>query len=227
MTEMFKLVKPHLSQLDILEIEFYAYIMDYKFIYDERKVLLNNEDRKLVGYIQNGFKTTKIGNKEIKKPVLNIIYGTEKVCLSDLMYSALLLNEFITRMEKSNIPAEKYKTKGMYIFLYELSQVDFFRRYKNKNTSEKEEGSVIIEANDYASQKCIAYNIISNAFPKAKVLFRKTDNGILIVSKDISSKELEEILSGTLNFKIKIVNDKGLYESLRYGKKFPSRRERA
>ena len=221
MTEMFKLVKPHLSQLDILEIEFYCYIMGYKFIYDEKKVLINNEDGKLVGFIQNGLKTIKSGNEEIKKPILNVTYGTEKVCLSDLFYFAELLNEFITRMEKSNISKEQYEQKGMYSFLYELSQIDFFRRYKNKNKEEKEEGSIIIESKDYATQKSILYNLISEVYPKAKVLFRNTDDGILIVSKEISSKELESIICKSFN--VKIVNDKGLYENLRYGKHFGKR----
>lgn len=222
MTEMFKLVKPTLSQLNILEIEFYCYVMGYKFIYDEKKVLINNEDGKMVGFIQNG--SRKVFNKhtglEYKEPILNIIYGREKICLTDLFYSCKLLSEFVSSMEKKGISKEQYEEKGLYVFLYELSQIDFFKRYNERNKVCKE-GSVVIEEKDYKTQKSILYDLITSVYPKAKLLFRKTDDGVLIVSKEISSSDLELVVSKLFN--TKIVNDKGLYENLRYGKRYGKR----
>ena len=215
MNEKFKLVKPYLSQLDILDIELYCYLMKYKFVFDTKDTLILNEDKERKAYIQNGIR--KVYDKETGKlvsyKVLNVVYGTDKVCLSDLfLITKKLFSEFLSRYNgEKNI-----EDTMMYQFLREPCEIDFFKRYRLKNENKEEEDfAVKVQTMDYKTQKEIIYNLISKEYPCARVLFRETEGNILIVSKEISSEKLNQIISKA--FKTIIIHDKGIYERLRYG----------
>ena len=217
--EKFQLVKPKLSQFDVLNVEAYCYIMGYKFVYNDNVVLINNSDGTRCAYIQNGVKKEKYGDEVISQPVLNVVYGTEKICLTDLIVLAYKMNDFTVGKDPETI-----KNSNLYAFMRELAEIDFFHRYEKKQKSnEFAVLSMSVKSKNYAEIKQKIYKLITLYYPAASILFREIEEGkILIVSKNVDLSYIKEYID--LIHETNIIYDKGLYESLRYAKKYPPKR---
>mgnify|MGYP003615662600 FL=1 len=151
--------------------------------------------------------------------MLNVVYGTEKICLSDLITLAYKLSQMTVSMNN-----EKLIESTLYIFMREMAEIDFFHRYEQKKkTNEYAVLSMELGKNNYAEIKQKIYKLITLRYPNAAILFREIDNGkILIVSKNIDLSSIKEYID--LIHETNIIYDKGLYESLRYAKKYLPKR---
>ena len=203
--EKFNLVKPNLSQLDIVQIKQYCRTMKYGCEINEFKAVIINETKDRFAFIQNA-----------KGYELSVIYGTDKVNLTSLMITANCLEVFINDMKRKGISEDIIEAKTYYETIRSLCEIDFFKTYKDRN--EKRNFLEIDMKINYKIEKEIIFNLIMESYPHAKILFRQTSAGIAIFCENVPLEALEELINNKHHeFRIQIISDKSLYNNLRYG----------